>query len=129
MKHSFTCLIVLLAVVSIYSCQKEESLKINISNNLIGYWLISENESIENKIIYEKKHGFHQDKYGLAFQKNDKFIIRQNSGWCGTPPVTLHNALGSWTYQDSIIRMETDNRSWQYRVISVDKNKLIVERN
>ena len=35
-------------------------------------------------------------KRGFQFKRNGKLIVRQNIGWCGTPPISYGNDKGTW---------------------------------
>lgn len=64
-------------------------------NKIIGFWVRSGHHSQFTK--YQRKSAFAEDKPGVAFKEGGQFLKRQNSGWCGTPPITYSNDTGTWT--------------------------------
>jgi len=67
--------------------------------------------------------------YCMVFKEKGKLILRQNSGGCGTPPITYSNVPGTWEWStDSTITMKY--KSWmgpveeEWVVRSLGKNWL-----
>ena len=75
-----------------------------LDEKLLGTWVYS---NYENKSIqFKKKRSFQSDKPGIQFKKNGTLMKRQNSGWCGTPPISYKNYKGFWkTTSDSTINI------------------------
>ncbi|MGV3630421.1 MAG: hypothetical protein ACO1O6_04420 [Bacteroidota bacterium] len=63
-------------------------------SDILGYWVLG-NYEVESA-TYHRRADFAKDEPGVCFQKNGKLLKRQNSGWCGTPPITYKNYEGSW---------------------------------
>ena len=43
-----------------------------------------------------KSKKFREDEPGIQLKKNGKLVKRQNSGGCGTPPISYANYEGTW---------------------------------
>lgn len=63
-------------------------------NKLIGIWQYRSEE--ENKIKLIQLNQWDNSSGGMQFLQNGKLIVRQNSGWCGTPPISYTNYAGTW---------------------------------
>ncbi len=85
---SFVFLVVALVLFS-FSKEKEKK-----RSDLLGYWTLG-NYEVETT-TYHHRPDFIEDKAGICFQENGKLLKRQNSGWCGTPPIHYKNYEGSW---------------------------------
>lgn len=92
MKNLFaTLIIVLFSLGSTSFTPVDEN-----SNNIIATWVYSD---YNNGIIeYVRAKKFKQNKPGIEFQKDGKLRKRQNSGWCGTPPINYKNETGYWKF-------------------------------
>jgi hypothetical protein len=66
--------------------------------NLIGFWETSNYN--DSYIVYSKIDNFRNDGAGIQFLKDGKLLKRQNSGWCGTPPISYSNFEGTWELKD-----------------------------
>ena len=118
----------LLISISLFSCQKEE-MKINTGNDkLIGTWVNP--QYIDTLITYDKAGSFIENEPGFTFKPGNTCIARQNSGWCGTPPITTADYEGIWVKNDSIVNITAGywggTVDFTWRVISVDNQKLVV---
>lgn len=47
--------------------------------------------------LYESRSRFKEDEPGMEFKKDGTLVVRQNAGWCGTPPISYANFTGTWT--------------------------------
>ncbi len=66
----------------------------NQIQHLLGSWIF---ESYgEETRIYQKTSQIPPDKGAYTFLKDGSLIVRQNVGWCGTPPITYGNYEGTW---------------------------------
>jgi len=54
-------------------------------------------DSHDDGILYESGSRFKEDKSGMEFMKDGTMVVRQNAGWCGTPPISYGNFSGTWT--------------------------------
>ena len=70
-------------------------------SDLLGYWTSPVYDSVNH---LQKAEQFYlterDDGRGYQFLKGGKLIVRQNSGWCGTPPISYENVSGSWEFLD-----------------------------
>ena len=95
----------ILAIISLLlnSCTKDEP-KIDPEYSLIGTWSNSGFE--ENAMVFIRSNEF-TDNNCYRFNPDGTLIVRQNSGWCGTPPISYSNYPGSWmVINDTLIRVE-----------------------
>ncbi len=75
-----------------------------LEDKLLGTWVYSNqhNQSIQ----FKKERSFDSKKPGIEFKKNGTLVKRQNSGWCGTPPISYQNYKGTWkTTSDSTLNI------------------------
>lgn len=120
--------IFLAAVIVTLSFQiKKETIE---EKDISGYWL--NNSSDGNNIVFSKVKAFQDDRSGYHFISGGKMEIRQNSGWCGTPPISYKNYDGQWEMEsDSVIHMKY--QFWggiveeRWKVVLQEKNELIVQ--
>ncbi|MCE3295632.1 MAG: hypothetical protein K0R65_1346 [Crocinitomicaceae bacterium] len=94
---------------------------------IIGHWVLG-NYQVETA-VYHRRSDFDKDKAGIWFQDNGKIVKRQNSGWCGTPPITYKNYDGTWEQtSDStlVIRYKFwgGNAEEEWLITYMDKNIL-----
>jgi hypothetical protein len=62
---------------------------------------------VDSTYWYKKAFDIDEDNDGFQFLSNGKLKVRQNSGWCGTPPISYETALGSWSKtSDSTVRLD-----------------------
>ncbi|HEX9600577.1 MAG TPA: hypothetical protein VF985_03725 [Mariniflexile sp.] len=123
MKTGYTLLIALLLL----ACQGNTEIDINSENLLIGSWIDS---SYDNETItFQRAASLNENAPGISFKDNSVFIQR-TSGWCGTPPLTFYDDQGTWKSQESLILISLENfpGNFQWRIISLDNNQLIVKR-
>jgi len=119
-------LIILLFVISIIACEKNnENLAAN-PDQLIGSWFNPQyNDSI---VTYERSEGLVENEYGFSFKEDKTFIERKNAGWCGTPPISYADFDGTWSKIDSIIEITVDywggTANYTWKIVSVDEATL-----
>lgn len=57
--------------------------------------------------FYKRAGNIDENEYGFQFLSDGKLKVRQNVGWCGTPPITYETVSGSWNkMSDSTIRLD-----------------------
>ena len=100
------------------------------SDYLIQKWVYEDYDS--GKLIYKSNRKFIDDRPGIEFKENGELIRRQNSGWCGTPPIDYELASGTWIYiSDSILVIEYKNWSGLIKdtmqIIELSKSKLTLK--
>ena len=91
------------------------------TKQLTGFWVTP---SYDNLITYQKANQFietstHNGR-GIHFLENEQLIVRQNAGWCGTPPVTYENVNGNWEkLAENQLKISYSN--WMGRVTEIWK--------
>jgi hypothetical protein len=62
---------------------------------------------IDSTYCYRRGSDIESDKGGYQFLSDGRLKVRQNLGWCGTPPISYETALGLWNKtSDSTMRLE-----------------------
>lgn len=123
--------VLFLLIVTLIGCEDDnESITINKSNKLIGYWINPYYTDSELKL--ERASSLKENEYGIAFLAESKCIER-SSGWCGTPPITFFDFQGTWTKNGSIIIITIDNginglEEIKWEIKTLNDNYLIIER-
>ena len=75
------------------------------SSFLYQKWIYKDYQN--GNLVYESKRKFKKDKSGIEFKENGTVIRKQNSGWCGTPPIDFEIVSGTWkNISDSLIEVE-----------------------
>ena len=63
-----------------------------------GHWVYESMDEVGYEYVRDAR--FTKSQPGVAFLSDGKLIKRQNSGWCGTPPISYSNYDGSWEWLD-----------------------------
>lgn len=121
---------VALSFLFLIACDKEE-LIIDGDNLLLGTWVSPTYDN--NKVTYSRSSSLEDDDYGIIFHADGSLVMRENAGWCGTPPISYANYEGTWNIQGDLIKAtiryqwmpEDSEYSWQ--LVSVNKDKLVLE--
>jgi hypothetical protein len=72
------------------------------NEDLEGIWVFTTNK--KDTFEFTKMRYFDKNKAGFEFKSRGKIIKRQNSCWCGNPPIKYKNYKGTWKYiSDSTI--------------------------
>ena len=125
MKKILLALFVMLAMVS---CRKDETHVANGNDTLIGSWINP--QYTDTLVVYSRAVNLIENEIGFTFQARDKFIYRQNSGWCGTPPITTADYDGTWTRNDSIINITVGywggTVEYTWKIIKLDDQELVI---
>ena len=121
-------LFVLLTFFALYSCQKDEMTVLSGNDDLVGTWVKPEyNDTL---ITYSKANNLIANEPGYTFKTGNTLICRQNSGWCGTPPITTADYEGTWSWNDSIVTINTSywggKVEFSLKVISLTYQKLFI---
>jgi len=127
MKKTFYLGFAILFFSVLYSCKKTDN-QLPVPEGLEGVW---SNRVVENSFVkFDRTTTLPKDDYAIAFQENQVLVERKNAGWCGTPPITYGNFQGSWTENDSIIKITVDNWSgladYEWKIISITENHLYI---
>lgn len=94
---------------------------------LEGIWIY---KSFGNEIhTCQKVRKFPKDEGGYKFEKNGVLKVKQNSGWCGTLPISYETVKGKWEkVNDSVIH--TEYPYWgghieqNFHIISLNRSEL-----
>ncbi len=99
------------------------------STLLEGTWISKGYNLDTGTDIYVKVKDFPHDKGGYQFEKDGTLTVKQNSGWCGTPPIHYQTVTGRWhKVNDSVIHIE--HRNWRdmisknLHIVSLSKSKM-----
>jgi len=120
----------LLIFFSVLGCKKEQPYFTYVPEQMIGYWSLS--GYADSLTVYSKIPAF-TDAPGICFQENGFFIERQNSGWCGTPPVTYSDYKGKYALKDSLLVIESAywggsyRSEWKLQEVTHDTLKLVMK--
>lgn len=121
-------LIIILGVfITFSSFHKHKS---ETSNYLFQKWVYHDFD--DNNLIYKSEIKFNKNKPGLEFYQNKTITIRQNIGWCATPPIEYETIKGSWSsITDSLIEIEYKNwnglKKDTLKIIKISKSTLILK--
>ena len=117
-------LIVISSILLVLGCSEDNSQLIDESNLLVGVWV---EPVYENEVLtFKRADELLDDAYGIWFKSQD-VLIERTSGWCGTPPIIFHNYDGVWKQEDNLIEIDLEYRLIKWKIITVDKQNLIVE--
>ena len=116
----------LLLITLLLSCASNETV-INTNNLLLGSWVMPSYEA--ETTTYKRGDSLPNDAYGISFSENGEFIER-SSGWCATPPLYYSDYIGSFEIEPTLIKItkEAYPNSYQWRIISLTENELVVKR-
>ena len=121
-------LVALLTVFSITACQKDETPAPQGNNDLVGTWINP--QYTDTLLTYTRAASLVENEVGYIFKEGNTLICRQNSGWCGTPPIVTADYNGTWSWSDSIVSIKTSywggTTEFTWKVISLDQQKLVV---
>lgn len=126
-KLNICIVIILVSVFTLYSFSFNQV----IDSTLEGTWVYSNYEDLQQ--VYKKRKGFNKRNPGFQLNADGTMLKRQNSGWCGTPPITYTNSKGTWELEtESILRFEYDywggRDTMRMEIISHNSRELIVKR-
>jgi hypothetical protein len=108
--------IILLAILFL-QCTKT---KIDPDDKLIGgVWVfeeyVQESDSVLRE-VYTRKDDFENGKLGISFKDNKKMINMQNAGWCGTPPILYVKSNGTWSKNNTNIKVNYKGWNGKYSI-------------
>ena len=121
-----TLVIVILFSLALNSCRKIETASNADNPDLIGNWVNPEYS--DSLITYTKAEKLTENEFGFTFNAGNTLICRQNSGWCGTPPISTADYNGSWSLADSIVKISVGywggTADIKWRIIKLEVSKL-----
>ena len=120
--------VAILATLALYSCRKDEPNAITGNDDLVGTWVNPQyNDTL---ITYISAAALKENEPGYTFKTDYSLICRENSGWCGTPPITTADYGGSWIMSDSIVTIKTSywggKVEYTWKIITLTNQKLVV---
>jgi hypothetical protein len=123
-----TILLAFFVSIILLSCQKDETPYQSGNADILGNWINPEyNDTL---LTYTRSENLVENQYGISFKPQNKLIERQNSGWCGTPPIVTSDYEGTWTRNDSIINITVAYwggiADYSWKIISIDRHKMVV---
>lgn len=123
-----TLLITLLIILVFVSCRKEGTPESKGNDKLIGTWINPQyNDTL---VTYTKADNLVENEPGFTFKAGNTLICRQNSGWCGTPPITTADYEGTWNWNDPIVDIAATywggSATFTWKVISLNDRELVV---
>lgn len=119
MKSSLLALFALVATLTSGTISVSEE-------DLLGRW--SQTELIEDVTRYEPTDLLGQKGRWMEFKENGVLAVRQNSGWCGTPPISYSTYTG--TYSISKDSLTLKHGFWggkmesYYQIVATAKDRL-----
>lgn len=123
-----TIALAILVALSLVSCSKLIDPVEAGNDELIGNW--TDPQYTDTVITYTRVNNLVENQFGISFQEGNKLVERQNSGWCGTPPIVTADYEGTWTGNDSVVNINvgfwggTIDRTW--RIITLNNQKLVI---
>jgi hypothetical protein len=123
-----TLTLTLLLALAFVSCQKLTDPVETGNPLLIGSW--TDPQYTDTLVTYTRVSNLVENQYGIKFQTGNKLVQRQNSGWCGTPPIVTADYEGTWMWSDSLVNITvgfwggTADLTW--KVIHLNDQKLVI---
>lgn len=120
----------LFIIVHIGCDNDSDSIMIDESDMLIGYWI---NPAYSDSgTTFERANKFKNDAYGVAFL-TENISLERSSGWCGTPPLIFADFQGEWQKKDSMVTITIDNgmagvMDNHWKIKTLDEKHLVIER-
>jgi len=118
----------ILFIFSLVSCQKLADQVETGNTELTGSWI--DPQYTDTIVTYTRAGSLVENQYGITFKPGNKLVQRQNSGWCGTPPIVTSDYEGTWTWNDSLVNITvgywggTADLTW--KVLTLNDQKLVI---
>lgn len=130
MKPLLKAFLFLFIIVNIGCDNDSDSIMINESDMLIGYWINPVYS--DSGTTFERANKFKDDAYGVAFL-TENISLERSSGWCGTPPLVFADFQGKWQKNDSMLTITIDNgmagvMDNHWKIKTLDEKHLVIER-
>lgn len=99
-------------------------------NFLFQVWTYE--SSNREKVVLKSNIKFQKNEPGMEFKENGILKVKQNIGWCGTPPIRYEIVEGTWTIdKDSTLYLEYKNWngivSQKSKIIKLTSDELILQ--
>lgn len=123
-----TLVTAILISIAFISCRKLADPVDTANSELIGSWI--DPQYTDTLITYARSENLLKNQYGITFESNNKLIQRQNSGWCGTPPICTADYEGTWHSNDSIVNFTVGywggTADFNWKILTLDNRKLVI---
>ena len=120
--------IVVFFTLALVSCQKLSDPVITGNEELIGSW--TDPQYSDTLITYSRTENLVENQFGITFKPENTLVERQNSGFCGTPPITTADYEGTWIQKDSIVNISVGfwggKAEYTWRIVSLNNQKLVI---
>ena len=127
------CLLSLLFLAT--ACQFDAAVTPSKDCPFCGNWTYQTSEQLPTKdyaTVYQRTPDLLPNRYGIRFLPNGRLTERQNSGWCGTPPITTEDYDGAWQQRGDSLYITVGywggKTSSRIFVLSADSNTLKIKR-
>jgi hypothetical protein len=118
---------IFLLCLALFSCRKDDIVLQSSEINLKGTWV--DPEYSDTLVTYTKADNLIENHYGFTFKEGNVLVYRQNSGFCGTPPIVTADYEGTWTQSDSVVDISVGYwggiSKYTWKIISVDNQYLV----
>ncbi len=118
----------ILLLIACVSCQDLADQVDTGNPELIGSWI--DPQYTDTLVTYTRAENLVENQYGITFKPDNKLVQRQNSGWCGTPPISTADYEGTWHWNDSIVNFTVGywggTADFTWKIITLNNRKLVV---
>lgn len=122
-------ILIFVLIFIVFSCKKETDEMPVIDENLTGFWVRPVYKG--DTMILSRYGVFDYDNYGISFRNGHQCTERNNSGFCGTPPIVYANFDGIWEQSDSIITIQVPfwggTANYKWKVLNLSQQELKVK--
>jgi hypothetical protein len=120
--------LVMLLSIAFVSCQRLADQVDTGNPELIGSWI--DPQYTDTLVTYTRAESLIENQYGITFKPDNKLIQRQNSGWCGTPPISTADYAGTWQRNDSFIDFTVGywggTADFTWKIITLNNRNLVI---
>ena len=121
-------LIAFFITFSFIACQKDETPVLQGNEALVGTWINP--QYTDSLVTYTRSANLVENEVGFTFKPNNTLVCRENSGWCGTPPIVTADYEGTWSWNDSLVNIKTSywggKTEFTWKIISMNQQELVV---
>lgn len=125
MKYVNMVVLILLCLVVLESAKAPD---FTLKEGVVGSWKY-DGYSLDTVKLVRVPY-FNRDNKGIKFKTDGSLVKRQNSGWCGTPPITYANYNGTWKVtSDSTLHINHDywggTMQMDWKLVSSTENSIV----
>jgi hypothetical protein len=95
------------------------------SRLILGKWKLKDIKDRDSIKVFVRCDSFRMCDFGFEIQHKGLLLMRENPGWCGTPPIVYKDFPGMWKLQqDSTLNLNYElprrliYRNWKVLYIS-----------